>query len=103
MGVRGDLKFPFLSFFRGSSVGKVVAIDERTAKLNDFELFWEFYPRRQKKGDAYKAWLQTENIRPCIEEIISAIQEQQRSVQWQNSQFIPLPASWLRAWQWSDE
>jgi len=86
-------------------MGKVVEITQANGKLSDFELFWEVYPRRQKKGDATKAWLQTESIRPSIEEIISAIHEQQKSVQWQKDggQYIPLPASWLRAWQWSDE
>jgi len=86
-------------------MGKVVEITQANAKLSDFELFWEVYPRRQKKGDASKAWLQTENIRPSIEEIIASIHEQQKSSQWQrdDGQFIPLPATWLRAWQWADE
>jgi len=86
-------------------MGKVVEITQANGKLSDFELFWEVYPRRQKKGDASKAWSQTESIRPPIEEIISAIHEQQKSVQWQRDggQYIPLPASWLRSWQWSDE
>ena len=86
-------------------MGKVVRISEVNAKLSDFELFWEIYPRRQKKGDALKAWLQTESLRPCIEEIIAAIQEQEKSIQWQKDagQFIPLASSWLRSWQWLDE
>lgn len=84
-------------------MAKVVQINELNGKLSDFELFWEVYPRRQKKGDAIRAWLQTKDIRPPIEEIICAIHEQEKSLQWQNPQYIPLAGSWLRAWQWSDE
>lgn len=86
-------------------MGQVIKINELNAKLSDFDLFWEIYPRRQKKGDAVKAWAQTETIRPPIEEILAAIHEQQRSEQWRKDggQFIPLPATWLRAWQWADE
>ena len=86
-------------------MGQVIKINELNAKLSDFDLFWEIYPRRQKKGDAVKAWAQTETIRPPIEEILAAIHQQQTTEQWRKDggQFIPLPASWLRAWQWADE
>jgi hypothetical protein len=86
-------------------MGKVVQLSEQNAKLEGFELFWEIYPRKKKKGDALKAWKQTENVRPDIEEIMAAIQRQERTHQWQKDggEFIPYPASWLRSWSWADE
>ena len=58
--------------------------------MTDFEEFWTTYPRRVAKGDARKAWVQTENI---------------RSDQWRKNdgQFVCYPATWLRQERWSDE
>ena len=86
-------------------MGKIVPISEANGKLSDFDLFWEIYPRKKSKGDAVKAWKQTESIRPPIEELLAAIQAQERGFNWQKDggQFIPYPASWLRAWGWNDE
>lgn len=78
---------------------------EAQPKLSDFDLFWESYPKKKSKGDAFKAWKQTESIRPPIEEILAAIETQLRSVNWSKDggQFIPYPATWLRSWGWADE
>ncbi len=86
-------------------MGKIVQLTEQNAKLSDFDLFWEIYPRKKKKGDALKAWQQTSRNRPPIEKILAAIQEQERSHQWlkDGGEFIPYPASWLRSWSWDDE
>ena len=32
--------------------------------MTEFDTFWKTYPKRVAKGDARKAWMQTENIRP---------------------------------------
>jgi hypothetical protein len=90
---------------RRGHMGKVVQLTEQNAKLEDFELFWEMYPRKKKKGDAFKAWNQTSGLRPPIEEILAAIQQQEKSHQWtkDGGEFIPYPASWLRSWGWADE
>ena len=70
----------------------------------DFEQFWAAYPRRVGKGDAFKAWLQTANMRPPVDQIIAAIGAAQRCEQWQKgADFIPYPATWLRRWGWLDE
>ena len=78
---------------------------EENPKLAGFDLFWACYPRRQAKGDALKAWAQTAKHRPAIEEILAAIETQKKSDQWfrDSGQFIPMPATWLRAWRWADE
>lgn len=86
-------------------MGKVVALNEWNLKLADFDLFWEVYPRKKNKGDAVKAWKQTEQLRPPIEQVIAAIETACRSADWQKDggAYIPYPASWLRAWGWEDE
>ena len=73
--------------------------------MSDFDLFWQNYPRKVAKGDARKAWLQTESIRPDMKTVIEAIQKQCQSEQWRKDggKFIPYPATWLRQERWDDE
>jgi hypothetical protein len=35
--------------------------------MQDFEMFWKEYPKKVAKGEARKAWIQTEKIRPDLE------------------------------------
>lgn len=71
----------------------------------EFMQFWEAYPKRKGKDDAWKAWRQRNGDRPPIEQILSAVANQRASPDWQKDggQFIPLPATWLRAGRWADE
>lgn len=70
----------------------------------EFSKFWEFYPKKKSKGDAYKAWLQTAAIRPPLASILKAVVVLKNSPDWQREggQYVPYPASWLRAWGWAD-
>lgn len=83
----------------------VELLQQNSPKLSGFDLFWESYPRKQKRIDAAKAWLQMAKLRPPIEKILAAIETQKRSIQWMKDggEYVPLPASWLRAGQWDDE
>ena len=78
--------------------------------MDDFDRFWSVYPKKRSKGDARKAWRQTEAIRPPIDEVLAAVDRGNRSVEWHKADregnvgaFIPYPASWLRAEGWDDE
>ena len=73
--------------------------------MTDFDTFWKAYPKKVAKGDARKAWGQTERIRPEMATLLSAIQAQMASDQWRKNdgQFIPYPATWLRQERWDDE
>lgn len=73
--------------------------------MEEFEIFWTAYPRRVAKASARKAWLQTSKIRPPLNELLAAIENQCQSSQWQkdDGQFIPHPATWLRGERWEDE
>jgi hypothetical protein len=46
--------------------------------MTDFDIFWATYPRRVAKGDARKAWSQTERIRPALPELLEAIDQQMK-------------------------
>lgn len=65
-----------------------------------FEVFWSLYPRRVGKLDALKAWNQmTRQYDP--EAILEGAKRFAREPH-PESQFIPYPASWLRAGRWMD-
>ena len=71
---------------------------------SDFDTFWQAYPKRMAKGDARKAWKQTESYRPSIADVLKAIAAQRKSAQWMrdDGQYVPYPATWLRAERWDD-
>ena len=73
--------------------------------MEDFDTFWKSYPRKVAKGDARKAWIQTEKIRPSLSNILEAIENQKNTQQWMENEgmFIPYPATWLRQERWDDE
>ncbi len=73
--------------------------------MTEFDTFWKAYPKKVAKGDARKAWSQTEAIRPDFATLLAAIEAQAKSDQWRKNdgQFIPYPATWLRQERWDDE
>lgn len=73
--------------------------------VDEFDIFWTAYPKKRGKRDARKAWKQTARERPPVEQIVAKVAELQRSRGWtkDGGQFIPYPASWLRAGGWDDE
>lgn len=70
-----------------------------------FEEFWKIYPKKVAKGDARKAWLQTEKIRPSIPELLKSVYAARASKQWLKDagEYIPHPATWLRQERWEDQ
>jgi hypothetical protein len=73
--------------------------------MNDFELFWQAYPKKKAKRDAFKAWQQTEGERPSTDELLKIVRLTCKTEEWMKAggQFIPLPATYLRGWRWEDE
>ena len=71
----------------------------------DFAEFWRHYPKRIGKIDARKAWKQMAKDRPPLCELIAKVDELALSRDWlkDNGQWIPYPATWLRAGGWDDE
>lgn len=68
-----------------------------------FAQFWAAYPRKVAKKDALRAWEQLRPSRELRETLLAAIQQQLASDQWQNPQYIPYPATWLRGERWLDQ
>ena len=73
--------------------------------MNDFDIFWKAYPKKKSKGDARKAWAQTEKIRPELQELLKVIANYCKSEDWQKDggKWIPYPATFLRDERWEDE
>ncbi|MGN0614203.1 MAG: DUF6291 domain-containing protein [Porcipelethomonas sp.] len=70
-----------------------------------FEDFWKAYPKKVSKANALKAWNKLKPDDNIVREILSALEKQKQSSQWQkdNGQFIPYPATWLNGRRWEDE
>ncbi len=85
----------------GSHTGKSAELSKFAYSI-DFLTFWAVYPRRKNKGDAWKAW---RSSRPNVNEILQALSWQTLSVDWtkDGGQYVPYPASYLRARGWEDE
>jgi hypothetical protein len=67
-----------------------------------FDKFWKEYPRRVSRSTAAKSWLK---LKPPLAEVLTALEVQKQSDQWQkdNGKFIPHPATWLNQRRWEDE
>jgi hypothetical protein len=70
-----------------------------------FARFWAAYPKRKSKGAAEKAFKAIKPSEQVLEEILQAITRATTSFEWlkDGGQFIPHPATWLRARGWEDE
>ena len=82
------------------------SLARKKAKYPDeFEQFWKAYPKKKSKADAAKAWKQTKKDRPPIDDLLSKLDELMSSKEWQKDggQWIPYPATWIRAGGWDDE
>lgn len=87
----------------------LLRVEEEDSNITDsqFTLFWESYPKKVDKGKAFTAWTKLCNkpakTRPTMQTLLKAIQEQKKSERWQDSQFIPLPTTWLNNNRWLDD
>ena len=72
------------------------------AREEAFERFWVAYPKKVGKEAARRAF---DKVKTSVDVLVSAIEMQKRSEQWQteNGRFIPNPATWLNQGRWEDE
>ena len=70
-----------------------------------FIRFWNAYPRKVSKDDAFKAWKQLRPMPSDLDEMVRAIAQQKQSDEWreEGGRYIPHPGKWLRAGRWKDE
>ena len=70
-----------------------------------FVIFWEVYPLKIAKQDAVKSWAKIHPNQKLLDKMLSALNVQARSKQWQKDggAFIPHPATWLNKRRWEDD
>ena len=78
---------------------------ERSEAKKGFEEFWKAYPKKTAKKNAFNAWVKIKPDGELLKTILSALEQQKKSDQWQRErgQFIPYPATWLNGRRWEDE
>ncbi|QCL83891.1 hypothetical protein CFBP5875_04565 [Agrobacterium pusense] len=69
--------------------------------VSGFDEFWEAYPRKVGKPNAFKAW---KRLKPDLDAVLAALKRQKASEQWSkdDGQFIPHPTTWLNRAGWDD-
>ena len=84
---------------------KTPAVPKAKAWEKAFASFWQAYPKRMNKGQAEKAWLQLNPDEQLTVKILQAVERAKTTEKWQKDggQFIPYPATWLRAKGWEDD
>jgi biotin operon repressor len=65
--------------------------------------FWNAYPKKVGKGDAYSAYKKIKSPRPGLSEILTSIKAHKKTDQWKTKTFIPNPATFLNQRRWEDE
>lgn len=78
---------------------------QRDSYKSRFQKFWQAYPKKRSKGDAEKAWKALKPDDALLADILKSIELQKQSINWQKDggQYIPYPATFLRAKGWLDE
>lgn len=81
------------------------APEDKPAEPTAFERFWEAYPRRKHRGEAERAWAKLKPDEKLVERILTALQAAKVCDDWtrDGGQYIPYPATWLRAKGWEDD
>ena len=67
-----------------------------------FTNFFEAYPRKRKREEAYAEWRKLSPNASLRRAIMSTLEVDKRTVDWQRYAFIPYPATWLRRRRWED-
>lgn len=69
-----------------------------------FEQFYQAYPRKKSKGDAYMKWSDMKITPALFTEIMQGL-ERAKEEFWKHKDidFIPYPATWLSTMGWQDE
>ena len=74
-----------------------------TSNEERFGIFWEKYPRRMNRSNAFLEFIKLNLSDIEFEEMISRLEKHKCSLQWRDSQYIPLPENYLKLRKWTDE
>lgn len=68
-----------------------------------FESFWKVYPRKIGK-EKCRNWFKSHKPKEdLVQKMIEAVEQQKKSKQWSDPQYIPHPYTWLNQGRWEDE
>ena len=72
--------------------------------MKDFEKFWQAYPKKRSHDSAYVWWHKKKPSPETVEQIMRSVETFRHSKEWlkDGGQFIPYPATWLRAGGYKD-
>lgn len=76
----------------------------RTVKPEQFDSFWDVYPRKVNKRDAQKAWASLNPTDELVERIVEDV-KQRIKIDWasREKRYIPHPATYINGARWEDE
>lgn len=75
---------------------------------NNFDEFYEMYPKHKSIGIARESWKKLctspllKKVRPEWKVIKHAVLAQKQSEQWQDLKYVPNPANWIKGELWND-
>lgn len=78
--------------------------ERRGVPMDDFERFWQAYPRKVGKGAARKAFARALTL-TTLETMLTALAWQRSQPAWvkDGGDYIPHPSTWLHQERWDDE
>ncbi len=78
---------------------------QKSVLMYRFDRFWSVYPKKKSKGEAEKAWKSIKPDEQLLATMIATIGRAKKSWEWlrEGGQYIPHPATWLRAKGWEDD
>ena len=70
----------------------------------NFETFWNEYPNKQGKAQAFTYWKKYKCDNGIFETIMESLRAQRKSDNWKknNGQFIPMGSTWVTGRRWED-
>ena len=80
-----------------------ISCSKQASNDYDFEKFWKAYPRKIGK-EKCKNWFKSHKPKEdLVKQMIEAVEQQKKSKQWSDPQYIPHPYTWLNQGRWEDE
>ncbi len=76
---------------------------ESKEREKKFNLFWNEYPKHEAKQNALREFEKLAPDNSLFETMMDALRKVKKSKQWQDVQYIPYPATWIRQRRWEDD
>ena len=69
---------------------------------NQFELFWEAYPKKIAKKTVMQKFKKLNPNENLFKKIMTSLEIHKKTAQWQNAMYIPSPLTWINQERWED-